>query len=143
MLMMWELNYFLGLQVKLVDHGTFLYEVKYYKELFKKFEMDKSKEATTHIATNCYLSADEKRKSIDQTKYRSVIGSLIYLTTSRQNIMFGVCMSARYQSSPKESHFSAVKMIMKYLKGTLDDYLWYHKGVDIFPVGYSGSISKD
>ena len=77
MLMMWELNYFLGLQVKLVDHGTFLYEVKYYKELFKKFEMDKSKEATTHIATNCYLSADEKRKSSSLLKLIFILNFVI------------------------------------------------------------------
>ena len=139
MLMMWELNYFLGLQVKHMDHGTFLHQTKYCKELLKKFEMDKSKEATSPMATNCYLSADEKGKSINQTKYKGIIGSLHYLTASRLDIMFGVCMCAHYQSSPKESHFSAVKMIMKYLKGTLDDYLWYHKGVDIFPVGYSDS----
>ena len=131
------LNYFLGVQVKHMDHGTFLHQTKYCKELLKKFEMDKSKEATSPMATNCYLSADEKGKSINQTKYKGIIGSLHYLTASRLDIMFGVCMCAHYQSSPKESHFSIVKRIMKYQKGTLDVGLWYPKGVEISLVGYS------
>ena len=120
MSMMGKLNYFLGLLVKQMDHGTFLHQTKYYKELLKKFEMEKSKEFVTLMATNCYLGADEKGKSIDQTKYRGIIGSLLYLTASRPNIIFSVYMCAHYQSSPKESYFSIIKRIMKYLKGNLD-----------------------
>ena len=66
--------------MKKIDHGTFLYQTKYCKELLKKFKMDKSKEDETPMATNCYLSADENGKSIGQTKYRGIIGSLLYLT---------------------------------------------------------------
>ena len=61
--------------------------------------------------TSIKLDKDEKGKSIDQTKYRGMIGSLLYLTASRPDIMFSVCMCARYQSNPKESHLSAVKII--------------------------------
>ena len=111
MSMMGELNYFLGLQVKQMDHGTFLHQTKYYKELLKKFEMDKSKEATTLMTTNCYLSVDEKGKSIDQTKYRGIIGFLLYLIASKLDIMFSACMCAHYQFSPKESHFSPIKAL--------------------------------
>ena len=106
MSMMGELNYFLGLQVKQMDHGIFLHQTKKYKERLKKFEMDKSKEIATPMTTNYYLSADEKEKSIDQTKYGGINGSLLYLIASRLDIMFSVCMFASYQSSPKESHFS-------------------------------------
>jgi len=120
-----------------MDHGTFLQQRKYCKELLKKFEIDKSKEAATPMATSCYLSVDEKGNSIDQTKYRGIIVSLLYLTSSRLDIMFSVCMYACYQSSPKESHFFAIKRIMKYLKGTLDVGLWYPKGAKTSLVGYS------
>jgi len=68
MSMMGELNYFLSLQVKQMNHGTFLHQTNYCKELLKKFDMDKIKEAATPMATNCYLSVDEKMKLIDQTK---------------------------------------------------------------------------
>jgi len=89
--------------------------------------MDKSKEAATYMTTKCYLSADEKGKSIDLTKFRGIIDSLLFFTASRLDIMFSVCMCAHYQSCPKESHFFSVKKIMKYLKGTIDFGLWYPK----------------
>ena len=137
--MMGEMNYFLGLQVRQMNHGTFLHQTKYCKEILKKFYMDKRKEAATLMATNCYLSMDEKGKLIDQTKYRGIIGSLLYLTASKPNIMHSVCMCAHYQSCPKESHFSAVKRVMNYLRGTLYVGLWYPKGVEIALVGCSDS----
>ena len=117
MSIMGEINYFLGLQVKQLDHGTFLCQTKYYKKLLKKFKMDKSNEVATPMATNCYLSADEKGKSIDQTRYQAITNSLLYLIASRPGIMFSVCMCSRYQSSLKESYLLTIKMIMKYLKG--------------------------
>ena len=64
------------------------------------------------------MDADAAGKCVDQTKYRGLIGSLLYLTASRPDIMFAVCLCARYQENPKESHFKAAKRIMKYLKGT-------------------------
>ena len=82
---------------------------------------------------------DEKGKLIDQTKYKGIIGSLLYLTANRPDIIFSVCMCARYQTCPKESYFSAVKRVMKYLRGTLDVSLWYPKDVGISLVGYSDS----
>ena len=91
------------------------------------------------MATNCYLSADEEGKSTDQTKYRCIIGSLLYLTAGRLDKMFSVHMCPCYQSSPKESHFSTAKRIMKYLKGTLHVGLWYRKGAEISLVGYLDS----
>ena len=86
-----ELKYFHGLQVKQMNHRTFLHQTKYCKELLKKFDMDKSKEAATPTATNCYISAYEKGKLINQTKYRGIIGSLLYLTASRIGMCLHVC----------------------------------------------------
>ena len=125
MSMMGELSFFLGLQVKQTKDGIFLSQSKYCKEILKKFEMESCKEASTPMPSSCYMDADAARKCVDQTKYRGLIGSLLYLTASRSDIMFAVCICARYQANPKESHFKAAKRILKYLKGTSSVGLWY------------------
>jgi len=91
------------------------------------------------MSKNCYLSADEVGPEVDQTKYRELIGSLLYLTASRPDIMFVVCLCARFQSCPKESHLKAAKRILKYLKGTTSVGLWYFSHSPIHLVGYSDS----
>ena len=91
------------------------------------------------MSTNCYLSANETRTTVDQTKYRGLIGSLLYLTASRPDIMFVVCLCARFQSNPKEYHLKAAKRILKYLKGTTSVGLWYPSHSPIHLVGYPGS----
>ena len=113
MFMMGELNLFLGLKVKQMKHGTFLSQTKYCIELIKKFSMEKCKEASTLMATSTYLNLDEKGKLVDESRYRGMIGSLLYLTTSRPDIMLIICLCARYQSNPKEYHLTAVKRIIK------------------------------
>nr|KYP34079.1 Retrovirus-related Pol polyprotein from transposon TNT 1-94 [Cajanus cajan] len=80
--------------------------------------MEGCKEAATPISNNCNLDLDEKGISVDSSKYRGIIGSLLYLTASRPDIMFVVCLCARFQANPKESHMKCVKRILKYLKGT-------------------------
>jgi len=134
---MGELNYFIGLQIKKLKHGTFLCQPKYCKELLKKFEMERCKEVATLISTNYYLDVDKKGLSMDQTKYKRLIGSLLYLTAIKPDIKFNVCLCARYQSNPKESHYSVAKRIMKYLKRTIDVGLWYPSEVSLNLVGYS------
>jgi len=135
MSMMGKLNFFLGLQVKQVEHGIFLCQAKYFRELLKKFNMEKRKEKRT----GCYLDADETGANVDQTKFRQLIGSLLYLTASRPNIMFSVCLCARFQAKQKESHYVAAKRILKYLKGTTEVGLWYPSEVTLNLVGYSDS----
>ena len=124
--------------MKQMEHGTFLCQSKYCKELLKKFEMDKCKEASIPIYTSCYLDLDEKRvSSVDQKKYRGLIVSLLYLTASHLDIMFGICMSVRFQSNPKESHFKVRKRILMYLKGTINVGLWYPKRASLSLTDYS------
>jgi len=139
MSMMGELNYFLGLQIKQLNHETFLSQTKYCKELLKKFNMERCKESVTPMTTNCYLDSDDKGASVDQTKFKGLTGSLLYLTVSRPDIMFSVCLCARFQSNPKESHFTAAKRILKYLQGTTTVGLWYPADVSLNLVGYSDS----
>src|ERR1043165_2821448 len=105
--------------------------------MLKRFGMNDSKSINTPMPTNGNLDKDEHGKSVDVKKYRGMIGSLLYLTASRHDIMFNVCMCARYQSNPKESHLKAVKRILRYLYGTSKYGLWYSKGSDCSLVGYS------
>jgi len=87
--------------------------------------MEDCKQVATPIATNCLMDADEAGQPVDSTKYIGLIGSLLYLTASRLDIQFGVCLCARFQANAKESHFKAAKRILKYLKETTNVGLWY------------------
>jgi len=136
MSMMEELNFFLGLQVKQVKQGIFLSQAKYCRELLKKFNMENCKEASTPIATGCCLDVDETGVDVDQTKFRQLIGSLLYLAVSRPDIMFSVCLCFRFQAKPKESHYMTAKIILKYLKETTEVGLWYPSEVSLNLVGY-------
>jgi len=101
--------------------------------------MEDCREAATPIATNCLMDADEAGNQVDSTKYRGLIGSLLYLTASRPNIQFGVCLCARFQSNQKESHFKAAKRILKYMKGTNNVGLCYPNESNIVLSDFSNS----
>ena len=127
MSMMGELNFFLGLQIKQLKEGTFINQAKYIRDLLKKFSLEEVKAKNTPMGLSIKLDMDEKGKSVDQTKYRDMIGSLLYLTASRPNIMYSVCLCSRFQACPKESRLIAVKRIFRYLKCTIDIGLRYPK----------------
>ncbi|GJV96951.1 hypothetical protein Tco_1548528 [Tanacetum coccineum] len=91
----------------------------------------------TPMSSDTKLTKDEECESVDSTKYRGMIGSLLYLTASRPDIMFSVCLCARFQEAPKTSHLEAVKRIFRYIKGTTHLGLWYPKGTDIETVVYA------
>ncbi|KAL2327528.1 hypothetical protein Fmac_020955 [Flemingia macrophylla] len=99
--------------------------------------MEGCKVSNIPMSTNCYLDNDFSGQGIDQTQYKRIIGSLLYLTTNRPDIMFSVCVCARYQAAPKQSHMNVVKKILKYLKGTINCGLWYPKGTSPTLVGFS------
>ena len=101
--------------------------------------MDECKPIKTPMATNRHLDLDVDGKPVDQSLYRYMIGSLLYLTASRPDIMFSVCLCARFQANPKESHLSAVNRILRYLKHTSSISLWYPKGASLDLLGYSDS----
>ena len=137
--MMGELSFFLELQVKQSKDDIFQSQTKYCKEILKKFEMENCKEASTLMPTSCYMDADLAGTIVDQTKFKGLIGSLLYLTDRKPNIMFVGCLCARFQSNPKESYFKAAKRILKYLKGTTTVGLWYPSHSPIHLVGYFDS----
>ncbi|KAL6318146.1 hypothetical protein AAG906_035651 [Vitis piasezkii] len=125
MSMVGELTYFLGFQVKQLKNGIFLSQSKYAKELVKKFGLESTKHFRTPMPTNLKLSKDEFEKVVEETLYRSMTGSLLYLTTSKPDITFSIGVCARYQACLKESHLIALKRIIRYIAGTLELSLWY------------------
>jgi hypothetical protein len=139
MSMIGELNFFLGFQVKQLKKGTFIHQEKYTADILKKFKLDDCRPIKTPMPTNGHLDLDEGGKPVDQKLYRSMIGSLLYLTASWPHIMFSVCMCSRFQAKPKESHLSAMKRILIYLKYTTSIGLWYPKGTSFTLLGYSNS----
>ncbi|XP_070014780.1 secreted RxLR effector protein 161-like [Nicotiana sylvestris] len=99
--------------------------------------MEASKVINTPIATATRLDMDETGSPVNQKMYRGIIGSLLYLTASRPDIVFSMGLCARFQSNPKESHLKDAKRILRYLKVTQDLELYYSSGVSFSLIGYA------
>nr|GEW56417.1 hypothetical protein [Tanacetum cinerariifolium] len=136
---MGELTFFLGLQVKQKKDGIFISQDKYVAEILKKFDFLSVKTASTPIETQKPLVKDEEDADVDVHLYRSMIGSLMYLTAFRPDIMFVVYACSRFQVTPKISHLYAVKRIFRYLKAQLKLGLWYPKVSSFDLEAYSDS----
>ncbi|GKC02736.1 putative ribonuclease H-like domain-containing protein [Tanacetum coccineum] len=136
---MGELTFFLGLQVRQKKDGIFISQDKYVAKILKKFGFTKVKTASTPMETHKPLLKEEDGEEVDVHLYISMIGSLMYLTSSRPDIMFIVCACARYQVNPKVSHLHVVKRIFRYLKGQLKLGLWYPKDSSFDLVAYTDS----
>ncbi|GJX52382.1 retrovirus-related pol polyprotein from transposon TNT 1-94 [Tanacetum coccineum] len=139
MSMIGELNFFLGLQIKQLEDGIFFNQSKYIKEMLKKFGLEDSKPIKTPMSSEAKLTKDEDREFVDNTKYRGMIFSLLYLTASRPDIMFSVCLCPRFQEDPKSSHLEAIKRIFRYIKGTTHLGLWSPKGTSVKTIVYIDS----
>ncbi|GJX62310.1 retrovirus-related pol polyprotein from transposon TNT 1-94 [Tanacetum coccineum] len=127
MSLMGEMKFFLGLQIHQSPKGIFINQAKYALEILKKHNMDNCHSIGTPLATKPKLDADLSGEPVDQSDYRSKIGSLMYLTSSRPDLVQAVCYCARYQARPTQKHLKEVKRIFKYLKGTINMGLWYPK----------------
>jgi hypothetical protein len=137
MSMMGELQFFLGLQIKQSKEGTFVHQAKYTKDIVWKFNMEDSKTMATPMSTSTALDADEEGEDVDQKEYRSMIGSLLYLTATRPDIQFSVCLCAHFQASQRTSHRQAVKRIFRYLHHTPDFVLWFSASSSLAIHGFS------
>ncbi|GJR52710.1 putative ribonuclease H-like domain-containing protein [Tanacetum coccineum] len=134
-----ELTFFLGLQVQQKKDGIFISQDKYVDENLKKFRFTEVKTTSTPIETQKPLLKDKSGEEVDVHMYRSMIGLLMYLTSSRSDIMFAVCACARYQVNLKVLHLYAVKRIFRYLKGHLKLGLCYSKDSSFDLVAYTDS----
>ncbi|GKD51007.1 retrovirus-related pol polyprotein from transposon TNT 1-94 [Tanacetum coccineum] len=110
--MMGELTYFLGLQIKQDDKGISICQEQYTRNLLNKYEISDSSLVKTPMVPPSNLGPDLAGKSVNETSYRGMIRSLMYLTATRPDIQFFTVLCARYQSNPKESHLIAVKRIL-------------------------------
>ncbi|GJX76081.1 retrovirus-related pol polyprotein from transposon TNT 1-94, partial [Tanacetum coccineum] len=127
MSMMGQMSFFLGLQVSQSPRGIFINQAKYALETLKKYGMDLSDPVDTPMVDRLKLDEDLMGIPVDQTRFRGMVGSLMYLTASRPDLVFAVCMCARYQAKPTKKHLEAIKRIFRYLKGTINMGLWYPK----------------
>ncbi|GJZ75035.1 uncharacterized mitochondrial protein-like protein, partial [Tanacetum coccineum] len=134
-----ELTFFLGLQEMQKEDGIFISQDKYVDEILKKFDFSTVRIASTLMETSKKLLKDAEAEVVDIHLYRSMIGSLMYLTASRPDIMFDVCACVRFQVTPKVSHLHAVKRIFRYLKGQPKLGLWYPKDSPFDLEAYSNS----
>ncbi|GJZ27162.1 hypothetical protein Tco_0571415 [Tanacetum coccineum] len=107
--------------------------------MLKKFELKDSRPTKTPMSTEIKLTKDDEAYFVDSSKYQGMIGSLLYLTASGADIMFSVCLCARFQENPKTTHLEAVKRIFRYIRGTTHLGLWYPKGTGIETIVYADS----
>ncbi|GJT37828.1 retrovirus-related pol polyprotein from transposon TNT 1-94 [Tanacetum coccineum] len=137
MSMVGEMKFFLWLQINQFLNGIFINQSKYILDVLKRFEMENCDTVPTPMVEQAKLKLDLVGKPVDHIDYHSMIGLLMYLTSSRPDIMFATCMCARFQANPNEHHVSAVKRIFQYLKGTINLGLWYPKDSGFDLTAYS------
>ncbi|GJY30664.1 retrovirus-related pol polyprotein from transposon TNT 1-94 [Tanacetum coccineum] len=131
MSMMGKISFFLGMQIFQNPRGIFINQSKYALESLKKYGFDSCDPVDTPMVEKSKLDEDKEGKSVDPSHYRGMIGTLLYLTASRPDLQFAICMCAHYQARPTEKHLYAVKRIFRYLRGTFNWGLWYPKDSSI------------
>ncbi|GJR04946.1 retrovirus-related pol polyprotein from transposon TNT 1-94 [Tanacetum coccineum] len=136
MSMIGEMKFFLGLQVHQSSQGIFICQSQYTMDLLKKHGMEKCDTISTPMAI-VKLDADLQGTQVDQTKFRSMIRGLMYLTASRPDISFATFVYAHYQARPTEKHLKVVKRIFRYLRQTINMGLWYSKDSRFELIAYS------
>ncbi|GJS16307.1 retrovirus-related pol polyprotein from transposon TNT 1-94 [Tanacetum coccineum] len=137
MSMMGKISFFLGLQIFQNPRGIFINQSKYALESLKKYGFDSCDPVDTPMVEKSKLDEDKEGKAVDPSHYRGMIGTLLYLTTSRPDLQFDICMCARYQARPTEKHLHAVKRIFLYLRGTVNRGLWYLKDSSIALIAFA------
>ncbi|GJW84540.1 retrovirus-related pol polyprotein from transposon TNT 1-94 [Tanacetum coccineum] len=137
MSMMGQMSFNLGLQISQSPRGIFINQYKYASEFVKKYGLHSTDSVDTPMIENKNLDEDLQVKQVDAIIYRGMIGSLMYLTSSRPDLNHVVCLCARYQAKPIEKHLQAVKRIFRYLNGTINMGLWDSKDTDMSLSAYA------
>nr|GEV03985.1 hypothetical protein [Tanacetum cinerariifolium] len=127
MSMMGKILFFLGLQISQSLRGIFSNQSKYALESLKKYGFEFCDPVDTLMVEKSKLDEDKEGKAVDPSHYHGMIGTLLYLTASRPDLQSAICMCARYQARPIEKHVHVVKRIFRYLRGTINQGLWYPK----------------
>ncbi|GJX49942.1 retrovirus-related pol polyprotein from transposon TNT 1-94 [Tanacetum coccineum] len=127
MSMMGKISFFLGLQIFQNPRGIFINQSKYVLESLNKYGFDSCDPMDTPMVEKSKLDEDKEGKVVDPSQYHGMIGTLLYLTSSRPDLQFAICMCARYQARPTKKHLHTVKRIFRYLRGSVNRGLWYSK----------------
>jgi len=134
-----RMHYFLGIEVQQNSTGIFIGQKKYAQQVLEKFKMNECNSVTNPIVPGTKLCKDHGGTKIDNTLYKQIVGSLMYLTHTRPDIMFVVCLLSRYMECPTELHLMAAKRVFRYLKGTINFGVLYRKGGSESLSAYSDS----
>ena len=133
------MSFFLGIEVKQNNEGIFISQEAYAKEILKRFNMNNCKPVSTPIECGVKLSKIGEGQVIDATLFKSMVGSLRYLTCTRPDILYSVGLVSRYMEEPKKSHLQAARRIFRYIQGTISHGLFYSSSQNSHLVGYSDS----
>lgn len=134
-----NMRYFLGIEVVQHLDGIFTCQRKYTNEILARFGMENSNAVKNPIVPGTKLSKDDVGTKVDSTLFKQIVGSLMYLTATRPDIMYGVSLISRFMSCPSESHWLAAKWILRYLEGTTELGIFYKKGGNTNVMAYSDS----
>ncbi|KAL8103750.1 hypothetical protein AgCh_028088 [Apium graveolens] len=133
------LHYFLGVEVSQGADGIFVSQNRYAKSILDKFNMSNCKPVSTPLVVSEKLSKVDGTSKVDCSHYRSLVGSLLYVTTTRPDIMFAATLLLRFMQNPSQTHFGTTKRILRYLQGTLDYGFFYKSGENLNLIAYSDS----
>ncbi|KAG6496256.1 hypothetical protein ZIOFF_044115 [Zingiber officinale] len=133
------MSYFLGLEVKQGVDGIFMTQEQYANEVLKRFRMDDCNPINTLVDYGTKLSKNEEGKTVDPTRFKSLVGSLWYLTCTRPDILYRVGLVSRFIEEPKETHWKAAKRILRYVRGAMNHGLFYSHSNNSQLIGYSDS----
>ena len=133
------MNYFLGMEIQQDNLGIFLSQKKYAIDVLKRFKLESCKEVATPLAQNERISKNDGEKLEDPSVFRSLVGSLLYLTATRPDLMFPAGLLSRFMSSPSSVHMGVAKRVLKYIKGTTNLGLRYSKTGGVCLIGYADS----
>lgn len=133
------MHYFLGIEINQEENGIFICQKKYIENLLKKYKMHGCNAVATPLITNEKLQKEDGSPKADASSYRSLIGSLLYLTTTRPDIMYATSLLSRFMQSPSQIHYGAARRILRYLQGTIDYGIWYRTSPNSKLFGYTDS----
>ena len=123
-----KMRYFLGLEILQNSRGVFICQKKYALKVLQRFGMDGSNSVQNPIVLGCKLVKDESGVKVDNIYFNQIVGSLMYLTATRPDVMFVVGLISRYMENPTELHLQVAKRVLRYLKETLDFGIFYKNG---------------
>ncbi|KAK5785927.1 secreted RxLR effector protein 161-like [Gossypium arboreum] len=131
------MTYFLGMEVIQTDHAIFISYQTFAFKILNKFCMSNCKIVSTPVAEGKKLTNNENHERVDEKEYRSLVGCLLYLTTTRPDIMFTVSFLSRFMHCCNVVHFKVAKRVLRYVKGTLDYGVKFENAKELKLIRYS------